>query len=72
MVFDSFSRHTLQTDSNTCGALACLNAYNIIPKTSYVCIEEELAYLRYWIASAIDTSEETVEMKKKKVYSSKN
>ena len=51
-----------QTDSNSCGPLACLNAYNIIQKTSYVCLEEELTYLRYWIASAIDISEETVEM----------
>ena len=25
---------------------------------------EDLTYLRYWIASAIDTSEETVEMEK--------
>ena len=53
-----------QTDSNSCGPLACLNAYNIIQKTSYVCLDEELTYLRYWIASAIDISEETVEMEK--------
>ena len=51
-----------QTDSNSCGPLTCLNAYNIIQKTSYVCLDEELTYLRYWIASAIDISEETVEM----------
>ena len=37
-----------QTDTNCCGSLAYLNAYNIIQKTSYVCLDEELTYLRYW------------------------
>ena len=55
-----------QTESNSCGPLACLNAYSIIQKTSYVGLDEELTYLRYWIASAIDTSEEAVETGKNK------
>ena len=59
MVFNSSSRHI-------CGSLAYLNTYNIIQKTSYVCLDEELTYLRHWIASAIDISEETVKMEKNK------
>ena len=53
-----------QTDRNSCGPLACLNAYNIIQKTSYVYLDEELTHLRYWIASPIDTYDEAVKMKK--------
>ena len=55
-----------QTDRNSCGPLACLNAYNIIQKTSYVCLDEELTHLRYWIASPIDTYDEAVKMEKNK------
>ena len=54
-----------QTDSNSSGPLECLDASNIIQKTPYVCLDEELIYLRYYTASAIGTSEETVEMEKK-------
>ena len=55
-----------QTDRNSCGPLACLNAYNIIQKTSYVCLDKELTHLRYWIASPIDTYDEAVKMEKNK------
>ena len=40
------------------------NAYNITQNTSYVCLDYELTHLRYWIASAIETSEEKVTMEK--------
>ena len=36
-----------QTGSDSCGPLACLNAYKIIRKTLYVCLNEDLTYLRY-------------------------
>ena len=65
MIFDSSSRHTFPDRQQQLWA-TCLfkNAYNITQKTSYVCLDYELTHLRYWIASAIETSEEKVTMEK--------
>ena len=44
--------------------LACLNEYNIIQKTQYFCLYEQLTNWRYWIASAIHTSVKAIKTEK--------
>eukprot|EP00111_Clytia_hemisphaerica_P014785 TCONS_00043590-protein len=40
-----------QKDTVNCGVFACLNAYNLIERTTFSGLEDDPACMRYWIAS---------------------
>ncbi|XP_066928572.1 uncharacterized protein [Clytia hemisphaerica] len=60
-----------QSDSHSCGVLACLTAYNLTKNTSFLPYDNEITMMRYWIVKTcldeVITLPERTGLQKKKV-----
>ena len=46
-----------QTDAASCGVWCCINAFKIIHEKEFVCYDEDLPMVRYWVAEKVSKFE---------------